>query len=455
MFKSLPWLWKHLRHSDRRVSFVLEAGLAFAFQVAGVGMSYVAQVLLARWLGASEYGRYTYLIAWASLLSVFASLGFPTAVLRFVPEYLSQKKWSFLRGLLHVSGGLTFVVGLAISTVLAITISTCTSILGLAETQAGILVLGIWLVPILALVNLNAEMFKGFRRIALAYAPQVILRPVVLVVGAGVLFWSGALTAKGTVGAAYLSLIVALIVQVWLLARVLPDEARLSRPAYDVRLWMRVSLPLLLISGYLVLLNQMDVIMIGLWLGPEHVGIYNAAAKTAALVSFVLVAVNAVLAPMISSLYTQGRRLDLQRILYFSAHGIFWPSLLMGSGLVLFGKSILRFFGPEFVDAYPAMVILVLGQLVNASAGSVGYLMNLTGHQHQSARVYGWSALVNVALNAIGIPFLGVTGAAIATAVTMALWNVWLHWLVVRNLGVYASVISALFSWLSWRSPGR
>lgn len=449
MFKALPWIWKHLRRPNLHFSLALGAGLAFAFQVIGVGLSYVVQVLLARWLGSAEYGRYTYTIAWTSLLAVFASLGFPTAALRFVPEYISQRKWSFLQGFLRVSSGFTFLMGLTISAALAIVINMYASVLGVEEAQATILALGIWLVPILALVNLNAELFKALRRIVLVYAPLVLLRPVVLVAGAGVLFWSGALTAKGAVGVAYLSLLIALVVQLWALTRVLPDGARGVRPAYDVRHWLRVSTPLLLISGYLVLLNRIDVIMIGFWLGPEHVGIYNAAAKTAALVSFVLVAVNAVLAPMISSLYTQGRRLELQRMLYFSAHGIFWPSLLMGSGLVLFGKSILRFFGPEFVDAYPAMAILVLGQLVNASAGSVGYLMNLTGHQYQSARVYGWSALINVALNAIGIPFLGITGAAIATAGTMTLWNVWLHRLVVRNLGVYASVISALFSWRS------
>jgi len=452
MFRAIPRLWELLRRSDLGVSLALGASLAFAFQVAGVGFSYIVQVFLARWLGAAEYGRYTYAMAWASLLAVFASLGFPTAVLRFVPEYMSQKKWSLLQGVLRVSGGFTFLAGLTISMVLAIIINMYAGVLGFEEAQVNVLTLGIWLVPILALVNLNAELFKAFRRIVLAYTPQVLLRPVVLVAGAGVLFWNGALTARSAVGAAYLSLLAALVVQVWALTRGLPNEARGVRPTYDVKHWLRVSLPLLLISGYLVLLNQMDVIMIGFWLGPEHVGIYNAAAKTAVLVSFVLVAVNAVLAPMITSLYTQGRRLELQRMLYISAHGIFWPSLVIGGGLVIFGKSVLRLFGPEFVDAYSAMAILVLGQLVNAGAGSVGYLMNLTGHENQSARVYGWSALVNVVLNAVGISLFGVTGAAIATASTMALWNVWLHRLAVRSLNVRTSIISALFG---ERGPAR
>jgi len=50
--------------------------------------------------------------------------------------------------------------------------------------------------------------------------------------------------------------------------------------------------------------------------------------------------------------------------------------------------------------------------------------------------------LLNLILNAILIPTIGIMGGAIATALTMALWNVWLHQLVVKHLGVQPSIIS-------------
>ena len=72
----------------------------------------------------------------------------------------------------------------------------------------------------------------------------------------------------------------------------------------------------------------------------------------------------------------------------------------------------------------------------HAAAGPVGYIMALSGHERVSAKVFGASAALNLVLNAIGIPVLGMEGAAIATAVTMAFWNVWLILEVRRRLGI-------------------
>ena len=99
--------------------------------------------------------------------------------------------------------------------------------------------------------------------------------------------------------------------------------------------------------------------------------------------------------------------------------------------------------GDEFVVARWALVALVLGQLVNVGAGSVGYLLIMTGHQIPCARVFFASAVVNVILNAIAIPRFGILGAAIATAFSMMLWNVWLHRLVVKHLNVRPSILFA------------
>ena len=70
--------------------------------------------------------------------------------------------------------------------------------------------------------------------------------------------------------------------------------------------------------------------------------------------------------------------------------------------------------------------------------------MTMTGHQNQSAVVMGVTALVNLILNLIGIHLWGIVGAAMATAFSMAIWNVWLYLLVVRDLGVRPSILDAL-----------
>lgn len=64
-----------------------------------------------------------------------------------------------------------------------------------------------------------------------------------------------------------------------------------------------------------------------------------------------------------------------------------------------------------------------MGQAVNAFCGSIGVYLNMTGKQ-QVFQVVLLSALgVNVVLNYFLIPKFGMTGAAIATSVSMILWN--------------------------------
>jgi O-antigen/teichoic acid export membrane protein len=95
--------------------------------------------------------------------------------------------------------------------------------------------------------------------------------------------------------------------------------------------------------------------------------------------------------------------------------------------------------------------VLLIGQIVNAAAGSVGWLILLSGRQRVAARVYGSVALIHLALLAVLIPVFGMIGAAAATTVTMCLWNVWLHAEVVRGLDIHASIIFTLRS----RRSGR
>jgi O-antigen/teichoic acid export membrane protein len=112
---------------------------------------------------------------------------------------------------------------------------------------------------------------------------------------------------------------------------------------------------------------------------------------------------------------------------------------------LLFTQPVLSIFGSDFITANWTLKILVIGRLVDALCGSVGSLMVMTGHQNKSLPVFGWCALMNIVLNAITIPYLGMVGAAIATSITMITWNIWLSVLVIKYVKVNPSIFSALF----------
>ena len=83
------------------------------------------------------------------------------------------------------------------------------------------------------------------------------------------------------------------------------------------------------------------------------------------------------------------------------------------------------------------MVILIVGQMMNAFAGSVGYLLNMTGGQKIMRNIAGIAALLNIVLNTLLIPSYGINGAAYASAISLASWNVLAVIYIKQHYGFY------------------
>lgn len=419
-----------------------KASVVLVLQLFSTGIVYLLQLLLAQWMGADEYGVYEFAIAIATVLAFLGGFGSSEAVLRFIPEYTIKHDWAHLRGIIWSSWGLTLVISLVISlggTGLLLWMATSRNL-----DNVTALILGIWTIPLLAIAKLQLEMARAIHQMILAYVPSFILHPLLLMGVAFIWFLEHrSLTSINAIACSLLLLPLILLIQLQLIRHKFAPQISQVHPAYSLRQWLLVSLPLLFISGASLVLNQTDTLTIGLSLGTKEVGIYNAGFKTAGWVGFSLMSVNAIAAPLFASLYADGNLQELQKMVSAIARWIFLPALLIAIALVYFAEPILGLFGEEFIAAKWVMAAIALGQLVNVGSGSVGYLLMMTGHHNQCAFVMGWSALINLVLNLILIPWIGIEGAALATAFSMALWNIWMNRLVVKYLGVDPSIMAA------------
>jgi O-antigen/teichoic acid export membrane protein len=414
------------------------ASFAFGLQVAGAGFAFILQVLLGRWLGTTGYGIYVFTLSWAGLVAIAVGLGLPTTVLRFIPAYLAHSDWSRVHGILKGSLGVTLVAG--VGTAVA---GTVVALYIYFSSGASVLtsVLGFCLAPLLAIMALQQEAVKAFRYVGLAFGPALVFRPLLVLLGAGSYFvLTGDLSGQTALLITDISIALLLLLQAAIFWFRLDSGIRQSSPRYEIREWLTVAFPMLLIVGFNLVLAQTDIVLVGAILGSRDAGLYGAATKVASLVSFVLVAVNAMSAPLFSSLYARGEHSRLQGVVSSAAQWIFWPSLVIGVSLGLLAPFVLRLFGPEFSAAHWVLVILLIGQLVNATAGPVGYLMILTGHQRGAARVYGVVAALHLLIVPTGIFVAGLNGAALATMFSVACWNIWLYRMAVQKLSIRASI---------------
>jgi O-antigen/teichoic acid export membrane protein len=103
---------------------------------------------------------------------------------------------------------------------------------------------------------------------------------------------------------------------------------------------------------------------------------------------------------------------------------------------MVFPHIYLGLFGHSFQTGATALSILALGQLINAAAGPSGNVLVMAGHERVAVRVVAAGLLANVAIAAVLVPPLGVTGGAIAFASSLVLWNTGFVLLARRLIGV-------------------
>ncbi len=419
-------------------------GAAFAIRILGLGAALAAEVLIARLLGVQGYGDYAFALSLISILAIFAKLGMDNLRVRFIPAYMGSGEWGLLRGVMTRSRQ----SALAMAVLMAVVAACVIWLIGdsVSSSLRATLLMACILLPVLTIIQVEAGGLRAFKRIASARAPTELLRPLLLAAGVviAVVVLRFPASAPVAMGATLVASSIVLLLLGFLLVRAVPAQANSAEPRYRTREWLSVGFQLLLIVGFIILLNRLDIIMIGALLGTAEAGIYNSAVRIARLILLGLLATNTIVAPLISQLYAQERMRDLQRMISFAARVIFAITLPIVIGVVLFGQWALALFGPEFTGGYTALVILSIGQMVNALAGPVGFLTTMTGHQKVAAIVYGGIAGLNIVLNAILIPTFGIVGGAVATAIAIAALNLILVWFVSRRLKINATIFAKL-----------
>ncbi|HET7412559.1 MAG TPA: lipopolysaccharide biosynthesis protein, partial [Pararhizobium sp.] len=210
----------------------------------------------------------------------------------------------------------------------------------------------------------------------------------------------------------------------------------------DIRVWMRAALPILLVEGFHLLLTSSDVVIVGLFLRPDKVAIYFAAAMSIALVHFVHSAVKAGAGPHFSELIAARKRDELAESVRETIHWTLWPTLAVGGIVLAAGPFLLSLFGPDFTSGFGVMAILFAGILARACVGPGESLLTVADEQRSCLVVHAGALAVFLAANVVFIPFYGIYGAAIATAAGMTAEALLLYLAVRRRLGINLSVFS-------------
>jgi O-antigen/teichoic acid export membrane protein len=412
------------------------AGTVFIIRVLSAGLAYFSQVLLARWMGGSDYGIYVYVWTWVLLLGSVLDFGIAVSAQKIIPEYRAGGNLSMLRGFLSGSRWMTFAASTAIALLLAGLVKILSPWID-AHTIVP-LYIGCLTLPAFVVANTQDGLARSHDWMRLGLMPQFIVRQTLIIgftAGAVVLGMNLGATAAMIASAA--AVWIAMIGQMIVLNRRLRAHVEPGPKSYDIRGWLKVSLPIMMVEGFYLLLSYTDVLVLQQYRSSEEVGVYFAVVKTLALVSFIHYAMSATTAHRFSEYHASG---DKERLKAYIAHAIkwtFWPSLAATAVLLAMGKPLLWLFGPQFTDGYGIMFVAAIGLIVRSAIGPVERLLNMLGHQNMCALAYALAFVMNLILCIVLVPRFGGYGAAAATSVALTFETVLLFWITRKRLGFH------------------
>lgn len=415
------------------------AGAAFAIRIVSAAIVFVTQILLARWMGAHQFGSYVYVWTWLLLAGDLVHLGLPLTAQRFVPEYTEARALELLRGYLIGSRRLTLAAGV-VTALLGIFV-----IYVMDDSFDSSLFVPFYFaclaLPAYVLTFMTDGIARSYNWINLALLPAYVIRPLLLIAGIVGLRVAGIeLNASSVLGVLAASAWLSVLAQTFQLGRKLRGVVPAGPKRFERRRWLAVAFPMIFVWGLYTLLTSTDVLVLKHFRPAEEVGHYYAAAKVMALVSMIYFAVAASAAHRFTTYHVVGDRDGLAAFAAGTVRWTFWLSLAFTVVLLIIGQPLLSLFGPDFVDGYPVMAILAIGMLARASIGPAERLLSMLGHQRACAVAYSMAFAFNLGTCLLLASTYGAIGAAIATAGGFVLESVLLFAIAKRSLGLHMFV---------------
>lgn len=419
-------------------------------KISGTGLIGISQkagqllvsVILARSLGAEDYGVYAYALSVIVILSLPINAGIQQVVIRETATFDLNHDWGLLRGLLQWS--VSVVLGIS---VIAIFLSAYV-VLHITSDSLSILdprtfMIASLALPIDSLSLVRTALMRGLRHPVSAFLPEGIVFPWVNI---ALILWllldEKSLSPPHAMSARLASSVLSGIFGLILIFKIIPKEAFSSCAKYEIKGWFSAVIPFTLFYGINLINTQADIIMLGFFREPEEVGLYQSCIQLILPLSGIMLTINSVLSPYISRFYEQENRVELKKISTLGARAslcIFTPFCLF---YIFKGQFILNsLYGDVFVQAFPALVVLSCATLVNVAFGPIATILNMTRNENESLKGILLSASFNLLANLIVIPRYGIIGAAITTLISYLIWNIFL-WARLRvKLGLDSSIV--------------
>lgn len=442
---------------DAHMSEVLSgAKIALLLRILGAGLSFAFNAVIARLLGAEGAGLYFMALSVTMISGFVGRLGLENAMLRFVARGAAQGDWKAVWGVFAKGMRWALMATVAIALFWVLTAPWASMLLFDEPALVGLLQVMAFAIVSLSLATLLASCLTGLKQIGIATAVRTAIHPLI---GLVVIWQYVAAFGIEGVALAYLTGTVVASIIGWLFWRRAMRVRMQNRPvtgsAFDtLELWASAR-PLwatsVITRGFM---PWAPLVVLSSFASTADVGIFGVASRISLLLSFLLTAVNSVLAPKFVELHSQGDIVGMGRVARRFAGLLSLITIPITCAIFFFGDHIMGAFGEDFRRGGTILAILAAGQAYSTICGSVFIALNMSGCERDVRNITLVSAAAILVGCAALIPVYGLIGAALTVTLsvivnnTLGLIQVW------QRLGIIIMPIPFTKTLSRPRDPG-
>jgi O-antigen/teichoic acid export membrane protein len=381
---------------------------------------FIVGIVLARYLGAEQYGVYSFMMWFLSLAMLVADMGVGEMTKRFIAEGTGQRDLRATRGIIQLALIIRGSVSLLV-TVLIVALSVpLASAFHMTGNQVYFMLVGATVLPDMLVWTL-INVFAGFQKYEYSTWLELVVSPfrVALVIVLMVLGF-GVKEILGMYAAVYVA---GLFAGLLLARRVVPLRDLLSRSLLETkkrRDALRYSLAAMGILGvdYFLWANA-EVMFLGLYRPVTEVGFYNVAYKIpTVLVSLIPFVFGQVLLPTVAEQFGKGDMDKIRKIFLTASRFLMLVSFPLATvSIALAAPSIHLLFGAEYEPAIILMQVLAVPFAMRGLSYAVSSVIYGIKEPSYLVKIGAILVLVSVGLCLWLIPRYGAMGAVIALSI--------------------------------------
>lgn len=407
----------------------------FGFSVARVALAalsgFVVNLIVARSLGASEMGNYSFLVWVAGTIAGFSSLGLPDSIEKYVAEFKGAGEHSTAAQIARmivaaqiIATGIVLIVGGGIWVITE-------------KNHLALIILAVGSVLPTALQQTLLGLMVGIQRFDLQFFATLY----------GAIFQIGIVSACALLHASLHSFMIAnllsclslMAITLYLCRTILFSRGRLDSVIAFASVTKRIFAFSIAVYAFnilnLIVSDKSELYFLRVFQAPPQIAYYSVAFALTSRLSTVGDSIAFVLFPMFVTRNVQGG-LDALRPVYKKSMRYIQILLIPICvwGIPLIPALVVFAYGNQYAPVVPiAQVLLVALALATTMTANSGLLYSID-RQAALLRLMFLVALVNVALDLVLIPRYGAFGAACANGLTQIFFACGLVLLVQREL---------------------